>query len=577
MRIGIAHHTSTKTPLSQRGFFITQTYLPMPFDWPRYYEKPDTLDIPWLRYGRVLPQRAIEKSILNQWMPPLPENIEALVQALTPIFRSFDEYRVVWHKWDHAHNLQSRWLVPRIDLLHVDRTLGVNWKHYPLPVGGGETYEWLLRSINPAMKEEVDRIVRERRKVLVLMPFPNLGLEEYIAELWAQEFFKLGSSVQWEQFMHIEDKIEFANMVDQIDIPHRIPRKQVWPEDGFDDFHRYFGSSPGHELYFQKKLSWGGDGTRIVRSEQDFQQVRRDRAADIELQQVKATRGITNNDGWPSYPMNGTWCIIPDGRGGISIYLDHPSHKPVWLEALWGKPGSGNWNDWTSRIPEHIMEQYTSTAQQVGAYLHTQYNYRWLYGPDGLRTQDGYFINEVNPRAQGTTPYQTLNAIRNKRIPIELLHYIALFAEEHPELLAHLPNPESYNEQVAQETGGFYVKLWVSEEFQIQRDISWPWIVDNETGQISPVDLNIKSLITPEMVYLQKSGIKQVQDYLDQHNLIRVKCPKQWSTVTPGPTPFGYIMGSRMNVFETHTPQATPHAIALYHNIIRLIKWTQHA
>lgn len=524
------------------------------------------------KYTDVLVTHEVRNNILNNSLPPLPESVQCIVDALRPIFNRYNEYRVVGHKGDHAHNLQNRGLVPKIDLLHVDRTLGTEGRHLSLPEGGWESYEWLLSSINSEMRGEVERIVKERKKVLILMPFPNLGLERIIEDVWATELITLSCSVPWWQFMDIEDKIEFARMVDQLELPNIIPRKILSSSDTYEWLMAELYMQPWDVYYVQKKLSGWGDGTRIICTEQDFQQVMEDRKIDIVKWNIKITKGISCHNWIPAYPMNWSGCIISDGKWEVLIYADHPSHKPVGLPELGGKTGSWNGNDRTSPLPYHIVKQYISMAKTIGHFLHKEHNYKGLYWPDWLRTLDKYYINEVNPRTQWTTPYQTLNALMNNRIPIELLHYIALFSETHPELLHHLPDPDLYNAQVEQETWGFYVKLGVKEPFTIVNDISGPWIYNENIWELIRVPANLKSLLTPEMVYMRRSGEADIEEYLATHNVVWIKCPKKWTAITPWPTPFGYIMGSWMSVFKTNTPTATEDAISLYDKIIALIK-----
>lgn len=511
------------------------------------------------------------ETVTNNQFLKLPESIRPVVQALREQFEKFDEYWIFGHKWDIVNNLIALGIIPQVDVMHVNRSLWTKAKKvYDLPPEAWASYEWLLTWVNQGFHTEIERISQEHKRVFIAMPFPNKWLEDLVEKYWVADLVTFWCPVTAEHFFSIEDKIWFSELADSAWLECTIPWAILKDDVSYADICKALWVNEWWKLVLQKKLSWWWDGTVFIESSEQLEQIKINRADSLEKWNIKVSKFICFDTWEEAYPMNGTACILPWKDGQPLIYFDHPSHKPVWLESLWWKPWSGNGNDWTSPLPESIIQQYFNWSKQLCQKLYEQYGYCWLAWPDGLRT-DSYYMNELNPRFQWTTPFQTLNALMNDRIPIELLHYVALFAKDKPELLDLLPHPDVYNKSVRNEKGGYYVKLGVKDEFQISKDVSGPWIFTDQ-GQLEPVGPLLKPLLTPEMTYMWKSEYPLLDTFLKKHNVIRVKCPEEWTTVTPWPSPFGFILWSGMQVFDSQKPKANEKCVQLYDAIISLIK-----
>ena len=482
-------------------------------------------------------------------------------QTLKAGFAGIDEQWVIAHRGNHASNLRRHGITDRIPLtvMHAHSSMGVQAvRSYPVPKDSGGSYESLLTQINPGIEGEVRRVVNDGKKVALMMPFPNAGLDEVMANVPGSErhFVNTGTVERFEHFSEIEDKVRFAAMLDEVleregMAQNKIPSTTYRPGQRYEDLCAMLG---GEVLYFQRALSAGGDGTVKVESAEEMSQLFED-ADWRNSTSLKVSKGI-----FPNYPSNGTGCIVPtpDGNDCV-VYLDPLSHKPVGLPELGAKPGSGVGNDWTVPFDERYQRQYARMAEAVGREMYRRYGYTGLFGPDGLidMSSGTYHMTEVNPRWQGTTPFQTGNAFINGRVPLEYIHYLTKLAGHDPKKLDEIfgltGDPNTYNAKSLTEEGGYYIKVGSPKVKKVVRkDMNGAFAYAQGDG------FSALPGISQDDVYTGKHG------YAGRGKVVYISAPKPGEMVGGELSPIGYIVGSGQQVFDAHEPKILPEAYAMY-------------
>ena len=513
----------------------------------------------------------------------------AMVELCRSAFARFDEYWVVGHKGDHHRTLADLGVIDPdtdISVSHVHSTLGLRAQRtVKPPEESSSTYESILTTVNPDIEEHVANVVDTKRQVCVFMPFPNSGLSDIIRKQEAEENFVTTSPVEDPAvFLHIENKIGFARLVDKAvseneateTLRHNvIPWDVLRPGTMYEDLEQRFKLEPGQAVYLQKALSGGGDGTRRIDSQERLTTLLQDSewAHLAELGHIKVTAEVKD-----AYPANGSGCIVPTEDGDCVVLLDPPSHKPVGLEALRGKEGSGVGNDWTEQWPDDVLEQYAALATAVGKQLYREFGYTGMFGPDCLvqTREDGYrlYMNEINPRWQGTTPYQTYNALSADRVPLELVHYAVKLDDGSllPDILKSIGDPEEYNTISLRQSGCFYMKIGGPKIRQtVKADLNGNYIYCEE-GLIGPYDdvsgIEIATgrtahpALSAHMTALRAEG--------KQPMMVSVKGPGVGETVGGELAPIGYIVGKgEQPVFTSQQPGVTPLGNNLFQTVTK--------
>lgn len=553
-------HTYTRT---QAGFFVDK-----------------------IMENRRQPQN-IEHSIQNNLLEPSvattemsdEERLKNAVDFLRKKFAEYDEKWIIGHKGDQARNLQDLGILDEnIDVTHVHSSLGVNTeKSYTPPAGSSNSYEGYLTAINPDINTDVSRVVEQGKRVVALMPFPNEGLQRLIAQSGQPEQFTMTAPVaDYAHFSEIEDKITFGRtlqeVLDQTQYAQNIIPWTIYEKPwSIEELRTAFHAPEDAAFYFQRALSAGGDGTIKITSEDDLQELVKNPEWESAMQEgkLKASLGIEH-----AYPANGTGCIVPIDDGTCVVLIDPPSHKPVGLESLGSKPGGGVGNDWSTSFSEEILTQYTDIVTALGQELYKKYGYTGVFGPDGIVDYGGdkelFRITEVNPRWQGTTPYQTQNALMNARLPLELIHYMVKLTETDSKALKQvheiIGDPQEYNSRAIREKGGFYIKVGAPKEPKIvHSNLNGPWIWNGD--ELKPLSNN-DGLLTPTLVY---SGNLNGHTPQEGHSVVWVKAPNPGDRVGGELAPIGYIMGSGITVFDANRPEVTPEGQNLYNFVNRLM------
>lgn len=495
----------------------------------------------------------------------------------------FDEAWVVGHKGDHAINLQNMGVVnDRLDVVHVHSTLGVNANIViKPPEDSAGSYEGILTEMSPLLAEQILRVKTEGKKVVIYMPFPNMGLEHAIARAEASDHFLMTAPVpRFEAFQRIEHKIVFGQMMDELFKGTRFERNLIpWT---FYSRHMDYRTleevlrSEG-SIYMQRVLSAGGDGTVKVTSDDELKVLMSDEywAMAADMGSVKASKGIEK-----AYPANGTGCIVPTPDGNCVVLVDPLSHKPVGLERMNAKQGSGVGNDWSVPFSQEIQSQYILMATAIGQRLYREHGYTGLFGPDGMIHEDQngqvYSLTEVNSRWQGTTPYQTLNARMNGRLPLELIHYMVKLCttsqgidkQKLQQAWRIIGDPNEYNGRAVSEKGGFYIKIGGPKDRKvISQDLNGAWVVNpNGMTKVTGVEG-----LTPLHVYSRTMPDGSKIELPENHSIVWVKAPRLGETVGGELAPIGYIVGSGIQVFDADIPTTTAQGQSMYDAVTALL------
>jgi hypothetical protein len=503
-------------------------------------------------------------------------HLEEAIELLRDCFNEFDEIWLVGHKGDHHRTLQELQILPdtQLDLVHAHSTLGADAKKIiEVPEGSSSSYEGLLTKANPQLKTEIERVKEEDKQVCVLMPFVNEEFQQMIEDCEATANFTLTAPISdYTQYLKIENKILFAQLIDRalegwMDnnlIPWDIINQATTYEDLLSQFNRPTGST----FYLQIDLSGGGDGTIPVSSQEEIQQLKIDTRwqEHIDERRVKVTPEVLNN-----YPANGGACIIPNGDGTCDVLVDPPSHKPVGLDALGSKSGSGGGNDWTIPWPKQIREQYIQIVQAIGELLYQEFGYTGFFGPDCMvanphsEDEARIYINEINPRWQGTTPYQTLNSILDNRIPLEIIHYLLKFAERDPSIVPKIrkliADTDSYNRESVNSSGGYYIKIGAPKnEQEISVDMNGAWAYDRKTEEIRQMER-----ITAQDIYTGRPPPLKADEVA-----IYIKGPNKGDMVGGQLAPVGYIIGNSQDgepVFKPDEQGITEFGLKMYQKV----------
>ncbi|MBD3300483.1 MAG: hypothetical protein GF347_03975 [Candidatus Moranbacteria bacterium] len=455
---------------------------------------------------------------------------------------------LVGHKGDHVKGLIDMGLLTEdmpLELMAVGKTYGMEHlaKEHILLHGSGEApeysqYEGIFHDLQPCehktIIETIEKAAEEDKKVIILAPFPNISLEE-----WLENENVMITCASPEQFVSVENKNTFSQIAEKAFPENVIPYELINPkeEHSFSDLCKKLKAE---KLVVQNSVSGGGDGTLFARNQEELQAAieRFDRSSEnsdekIELKISRFQEG---------YESNGQACVI-NGK----VYVDPPSHKPVGLEAAGSSPASGSGNDWTNSFPPELLNQYKEIMVKTGEHLYQEYGYQGIFGVDSIFDLENQTLwpHEINPRTQGTTPYQIYNARMAQRIPTDIISYLAHFAEagliEQKKLERILPNPDKYNEKSIESPGCWYIKL------------------SNRGGKPGHVIEDMSGVFELREKGLIKRPDKKETDVISNRdkNLVALRGPAKGSRVEKGLTPFAYVFGSGFSVFQKDNPEMT--------------------
>lgn len=213
-------------------------------------------------------------------------------------------------------------------------------------------------------------------------------------------------------------------------------------------------------LVIQTSHGAGGRGTVFVEEEADLNRV--------------PTQGPWRVSqfvrGWSS---NTTVLSIPDGRGGVDIYIDRPSHKAIGLSEVGIASAKSAGNDWSRTFPEEGVSALFEAIHHIGRWAWNEHRMSGMWGVDTMWTPDGRpHINEINARRQGTTEVSGANQYLTGQPPLSVAHLVSALGGR-PEWL---PAPEDFNTTSLRSvtTPGswapYYLKIRSKETVKVSRN-----------------------------------------------------------------------------------------------------------
>ncbi|GHE14814.1 hypothetical protein [Streptomyces alanosinicus] len=196
----------------------------------------------------------------------------------------------------------------------------------------------------------------------------------------------------------VEDKASFDQLLKDAGVPDRVRIPCVRVDGrlpGLFELRRAVGAD---RLVVQAGADSGGRGTVFVDTDADL------RRAAAMTGPYKVAAFV---DGWSS---NTTVLSVPDGAGGIAVYVDRPSHKAVGVSEAGIGPGKSVGNDWSRPWPGPAAADLVEAAVRIGEHLWRTRRMAGLFGLDALLTPDGRVLfNEINCRNQGSTEVSGTN------------------------------------------------------------------------------------------------------------------------------------------------------------------------
>jgi hypothetical protein len=163
----------------------------------------------------------------------------------------------------------------------------------------------------------------------------------------------------------------------------------------------------------------------------------------------------------PGWSSNTTVLSVPDGSGGVAVYVDRPSHKAIGIAAAGIGPAKSAGNDWSRPWPEPAAARLVDAAARIGRHLWRTHRLAGLFGLDAILTDQGeVMFNEINVRNQGTTEVSGVNQ-QLRGVPPFLAAHLTVLLGGRPRWL---PPAEEFNAGTIAAAarpgpGPFYLKL----------------------------------------------------------------------------------------------------------------------
>ncbi|MFE5030252.1 hypothetical protein ACFRAO_45015 [Streptomyces sp. NPDC056656] len=152
-----------------------------------------------------------------------------------------------------------------------------------------------------------------------------------------------------------------------------------------------------HRLVVQAAHAAGGRGTVFVDDARDME-----RAAGL-AGPWRVSAFV------PGPSSNVTVLSVPDGCGGVRVYVDRPSHKAIGVAAVGIGAAKSAGNDWSVPWPAADVSAVVDAAVRVGVWAWETHRMTGLWGLDCIWSESGPVINEINARKQGTTEVSGVN------------------------------------------------------------------------------------------------------------------------------------------------------------------------
>lgn len=228
------------------------------------------------------------------------------------------------------------------------------------------------------------------------------------------------------------------------------PRSQTFPAANHLPDYEAIRKSLGETFVVQGR-SMGGDGTKIIRTSEDYLEARNE------------LRNAIRASEFVDAPYKSVYALaVPTARGDdVAVYVDGPSHKPVGIVELGNGAVAGAGGDWRPPHEAFDAEQLTKDVTLLAKYFYRQYGFYGHFVVEGF-IRDGMFLfNEINARPGGGSEVNGDYQLQQGVPPFTLAHILARLGRL---TAADLDEPNSYNYYAQQRAlrglsdGVFYLK-----------------------------------------------------------------------------------------------------------------------
>lgn len=262
----------------------------------------------------------------------------------------------------------------------------------------------------------------------------------------------------------LESVLDGAGVATQLRVPARTYRGRL---PSLERMRRDVGS---HRLVIQTAHGAGGLGTVFVEREEDLSQV------PTQGPWAGTWRVSRFLPGWSS---NTTVLSVPDGNGGVNVYVDRPSHSAVGLPELGVGSAKSAGNDWSWNFPREGVSALVEAAVRIGRWAWNEHRMSGLWGIDAIWTPDGVpHINEINARSQSCTEHADVSHQLLGYPSLSVAHLVAGLGGNP----AWLPSPEEFNTAAvrAVSTPGswapYYLKVRALGPVRVRSDFPGPGV-----------------------------------------------------------------------------------------------------
>ena len=466
------------------------------------------------------------------------------------LFARFDEIWFIGHRADLCRVLLDLGVIQKnkIRVIHTLNLLGLDIDAKSIITPDVSLLDFM--SIQNTISKEVDDRIKEsklaHKRVVIVTHSPNKSLDKAISNNNASDYVTVVSPCTSYLYEILEQKNTLNSIFKQIEPTcniedYLIKSTKILESDTFESIREQLGGC--RSLFLQQNFSAGGVGASIVNNTKDFEEAIY-RSSGYEL---RASEYIEH-----AYSANGSALIMPTADG-CRVYTDRLSHKLMEANILRAGGFCGIGNDWTIEWPTDINMQYRQIATAVGNVLYRVYGYAGIVGLDFLvsgREYNRLKITEINPRIQGTTPYQAYNSIFLNRTPLLLAYFIMKLgsSEDKVTLLDMLDTSSVCNKS----SGLFYLKI-LSSSKQMKQDMNGVWQFSNTISGIRYYDKDV--------------NMPNLYIYGSNKDLITIRCSSKKEYMNNSPVAAAYIIGRGRNVFSKACPTMTGFGANLYSTI----------
>lgn len=487
-------------------------------------------------------------------------NTDTIISMCRESFSAYDELWLVSARRDHCDNLIDLGIVCEDDftVVHTHNDLGRKFKNSKIltpPKISSKSFDGIFSVVDDRIFDEVDRVIRDDLRVAILASSPNKPLSDYIKKRSAWEKFTITSPVDdFDKYIDLENKTLLEDILSGIEskLGYRIlaESKNMSLDKNYHYIQKLFNAEAGESFFVQEAVSAAGGGTYKISNQSDFNRVQKILPKGM---RVKVSTEIAN-----AYSANGSLCIVPRGAECM-VFVDPLSHKVLDADCRSNGTYCSVGNGWGINWPKAVNSLYMEIAKSIGEILYKKYGYSGIVGVDFLvkREKNEYrlYVTEINPRWQGTTLYQTYNAILSNRIPLELIHYILKLSKggANNKVLGTIGSSEDHNVKSVSSPGVYYLKLYAPRELKlIKSDMNGRW--NFKDGNI----LNRQQLNILEDIKKDGGGC-----------VVYIKSPSLGSVAYGEFSPIGYIFGKNLHVFKRDKPGATSDYSRLINTVSR--------